>query len=516
MTGVQQKIVILDFGSQYTQLIARRVREAKVYCEILPYNTQPDLIYQPGVAGIILSGSPASVSHSNSPKPHRSIFSGKLPVLGICYGYQLLSWQANGDVTAAQRREYGPANLRVTQTHPLFEGLEIGAMTCVWMSHGDYLEKIPPGYEAIAETDNSPFAAIAHIEKPLLGLQFHPEVTHTAFGMRIIQNFLLNICHCSPDWTPDVFVTEAIQSIRSTIGQGKVLCGLSGGVDSAVVTMLLDQAAGTQLVAMLIDNGIMREGEVQAINDFFKPILKDRFQVVDAQQEFFQILEGVTDPEKKRKAIGEKFIRVFERESKQFGHFDFLAQGTLYPDIIESAPINGPSMTIKSHHNVGGLPEKMNLKLVEPLRNLFKDEVRSVGKILGLPDEIVWRQPFPGPGLAVRILGEVTPDRVKILQKADTIVRQEINKAGLMKKLWQAFAVLLPIRTVGVMGDERTYDYVCAVRTVTSTDAMTADWGRIPHELLANISNRISNEVKGINRVVYDISSKPPATIEWE
>lgn len=512
----RRRIIILDFGSQYTQLIARRIRECSVYCEILPYHTHPDNLFRDDVAGIIFTGGPSSVFDGQSPHPHPDVFNSPVPILGICYGCQLIGTHLGGSVVRAPEGEYGPIRLDILHPDPLFSGLEQETPLMVWMSHGDILDKIPPGFNLLAKTDASPIAAIVDPARRIYGVQFHPEVTHSTRGKEVIRNFIIDICGCKPDWTAGAFVDEAIQTIRSQVGDGKVICGLSGGVDSAVVAMLLDRAIGDQLIAMFIDNGILRAGEATAVEAFFRPRLGHRFIAVDASARFIDRLQGVVDPERKRKIIGEEFINVFEDESRQYGQIDFLAQGTLYPDVIESVSVRGPSATIKTHHNVGGLPEKMRLKLVEPLRFLFKDEVRAVGLSLGMPEEIVWRQPFPGPGLAVRILGEVTRERIRIVQEADRIVREEISAAQMMRSLWQAFAVLLPIQTVGVMGDERTYDAVCAIRAVTSTDAMTADWARLPHEILARMSSRIINEVKGINRVVYDISSKPPATIEWE
>ena len=512
----RRRIVILDFGSQYTQLIARRIRECNVFCEILPYTTAPDQVFRDDVAGIIFTGGPSSVYSDDSPHPDPAIFQSPVPILGICYGCQLIGLHLGGSVIRAAEGEYGPIRLDILGTDPLFKGLENESQLMVWMSHGDILERIPDGFRLIAKTDASPIAAIVDPVRRIYGIQFHPEVTHSTRGKEVIRNFVIDICGCRPDWTAGTFIEEAVGAIRTQVGQGKVICGLSGGVDSAVVAMLLDRAIGDQLIAIFINNGILRAGEAAAVEAYFGPRLGARFVSVDASDRSLSKLKGVTDPEKKRKIIGNAFIEVFEIESRRYGRIDFLAQGTLYPDVIESVSVRGPSATIKTHHNVGGLPEKMRLKLVEPLRFLFKDEVRAVGLALGMPEEIVWRQPFPGPGLAVRILGEVTPERIRIVQEADRIVREEIAAAGLMRSLWQVFAVLLPVKTVGVMGDERTYDSVCAIRAVTSTDAMTADWARLPHDLLARMSSRIINEVKGINRVVYDISSKPPATIEWE
>ncbi|HPQ38825.1 MAG TPA: glutamine-hydrolyzing GMP synthase [bacterium] len=516
MKSSLERIIILDFGSQYTQLIARRIRELKVYCEILPFDADPDTVLRPEVRGIVLSGSPASVHDADAPVPRIDIFNTGRPVLGICYGCQLMGRLGGGHVARSTHREYGPAELEVIESGTLFQNIPLNEPNQIWMSHGDHLEALPTGFHVIGRTAKIPFAALSDPNRRLFGVQFHPEVRHTVHGEVILGNFIYSICRCRPTWTAGRFIDEAVSSIRSRVGSGKVLCGLSGGVDSSVVAMLLDRAIGGQLMAMFIDNGVLRAGEKEAVDAFFGPILGDRFISVDASAEFMSRLAGVSDPETKRKIIGHTFIEVFEREAAHLGSFEYLAQGTLYPDVIESVSVRGPSVTIKSHHNVGGLPEKMKMALVEPLRDLFKDEVRVVGSALGLPDSIVLRQPFPGPGLAVRILGEVTPVRVAVLQKADAIVRQEIAAAGLMRELWQAFAVLLPVKTVGVMGDERTYEDVCAIRAVHSSDAMTADWARLPYDILAKMSTRIINEVKGINRVVYDISSKPPATIEWE
>jgi GMP synthase (glutamine-hydrolysing) len=516
MKSPVERIVILDFGSQYTQLIARRIRELRVYCEIVPFDVDPEHVLREEVKGIILSGSPASVHQTDPPKPRLRLLETERPILGICYGCQILAIEAGARVEHAKRREYGRAMLTVSNTNGLFHSIESSAPTQVWMSHGDHLNEPPRGFSSTGYTDRVPCAAMEDCQRNLYGLQFHPEVNHTFEGARILANFVYHICGCKPTWTAGRFIEDAIQTIRQRVGSGRVLCGLSGGVDSAVVAMLLDRAIGEQIVAVFIDNGVLRQGESKAVSDFFGTVLKERFIAIDASAEFLNALKGLTDPEKKRRVIGHTFIDVFEREAGRLGRIDFLAQGTLYPDVIESVSVRGPSVTIKTHHNVGGLPEKMRLALVEPLRELFKDEVRDVGSVLGLPDDIIRRQPFPGPGLAVRILGEVTPERIAVLQKADAIVRGEIAATGLMQSLWQAFAVLLPLKTVGVMGDERTYEDVCAVRAVNSTDAMTADWARLPNSLLAQISTRIINEVKGINRVVYDITSKPPGTIEWE
>lgn len=507
-------IGILDFGSQYTHLIARRIRELGVYSEILPFNTSVEEIFRRKPKALILSGGPASVTDRGSPVCDKKIFELGLPILGICYGAQLMAQLLGGKVQSSPRREYGKAELVVKDKRDVFKGLT--SEETVWMSHGDRVIKLPRGFSVIAVTENSPFAAIADHRNRLFGVQFHPEVVHTEKGKEILRNFVFGISKCRRSWDMHSFTEKSIREIRERLRNEKVICALSGGVDSSVMAMLLNKAIGKNLIAVFIDNGLLRKNE--------KEIVKKRFykyginlKAVDARKEFLDALKGVTDPEKKRKIIGRKFIRVFEKEARKIGRIKYLAQGTLYPDVIESkSPIGGPSAVIKTHHNVGGLPKKMDFKLVEPLKDLFKDEVRLVGKELGLPDEIIQRQPFPGPGLAVRVLGEVTESRLKILREADWILIDEIKNSGLYTKLWQSFCVLLPIKTVGVMGDSRTYDNVIAVRAVTSTDAMTANWARLPYDLLEKASNRIINEVKGVNRVVYDISSKPPSTIEWE
>jgi GMP synthase (glutamine-hydrolysing) len=513
MASTHQSILILDFGSQYTQLIARRVREAHVYCEIVPFSVSLEEIRRRQPKGVILSGGPDSVYGEGAPHSEQALWAAGLPVLGICYGFQLLSFQLGGKVQPAERREYGLAQLELFKESALFEG--VVAKSKVWMSHGDNIAELPAGFEPVGATSNS-MAAAENRQLKIYGIQFHPEVVHTEQGRKILENFLFKVCGCRGDWTPASFVDESVQRIREQIGPAKAICALSGGVDSTVAAVLVDRAIGKNLTCIFVDNGVLRKGE------FGKVLgnLQDRLQLkvigVDASEQFLTGLSAVVDPEKKRKIIGAEFIAVFEEEARKLGSVDFLVQGTLYPDVIESVSVKGPSVTIKSHHNVGGLPQRMNLKLVEPLRELFKDEVRAVGKALGLGDEILQRQPFPGPGLAVRILGEVTPDRVHLLQEADEIVVSEMKEAALYTKVWQSFAVLLPVRSVGVMGDERSYDYTIAVRAVHSQDGMTADWARLPYDVLERISNRIVNEVKGINRVVYDISSKPPATIEWE
>ncbi|RMH63047.1 MAG: glutamine-hydrolyzing GMP synthase [Calditrichaeota bacterium] len=509
-----ETILILDFGSQYTQLIARRVREAGVFCEIHPYN-HPWRQNRPArLKGIILSGSPFSVNDEQAPLISADIYDSGVPVLGICYGLQLTSHLLGGRVAASSKKEYGRARLHIKQNSPLFKDLPPACD--VWMSHGDKVLELPDGFEAIATTDNSPYAAIQHHSQPLYGLQFHPEVVHSEHGADIIKNFLFHICGCSGDWSANSFVEESIRHIREVVGDKQVLLGLSGGVDSSVAAVLIHKAIGDQLHCMFIDTGLLRLNEARQVEKMFRDAYNIRLTVIDSAASFYKALKGVTDPEHKRKIIGHEFINVFESESRRLGDFTFLAQGTLYPDVIESVSFKGPSATIKSHHNVGGLPEKMGFKLLEPLRELFKDEVRAVGKTLGLPAHLIGRHPFPGPGLAVRILGEITPERVHLLQKADDIYMEELRKAGLYDAIWQAFAVFIPVNTVGVMGDERTYESVVGLRAVNSVDGMTADWYPMPYEVLGRVSNRIINEVKGINRVVYDVSSKPPATIEWE
>jgi GMP synthase (glutamine-hydrolysing) len=508
------KVLILDFGSQYTQLIARRVRELKVYSEIHPYRMPLAEVraFQP--TALILSGSPASIYQPDAPKPDPGILELGLPVLGICYGLGVLADLSGGETSRAARREYGPADLLVDRGEDLFAGLPESVK--VWMSHGDKLDRLPTCFQVLAHTASSPYAAFRHRERPFYAVQFHPEVVHTPLGKDILANFLFRVVRCQPTWTMKSFVESSVERIRTQVGGGRALCGLSGGVDSSVAALLVHRAIGERLTCVFVDNGLLRLNEAAQVVDTFGAHLGLNLVHVDASQRFLQRLAGVTDPEQKRKHIGAEFIAVFEEEARRLGTIDFLAQGTLYPDVIESVSVKGPSVTIKTHHNVGGLPEKMGFKLVEPLRELFKDEVREVGRELGLPDAILWRQPFPGPGLAVRCLSDVTRERLDLLRKADVIVEEEIRKAGLYQEIWQAFAVLLPIQTVGVMGDERTYEQVIAVRAVHSQDGMTADWVRLPYDVLARMSSRIANEVKGINRVVYDVSSKPPSTIEWE
>jgi len=513
-----ETVLILDFGAQYSQLIARRIRDLGVYSELQPYNIPLERIRDLNPKGIILSGSPHSIYEPDAPVSSREIFDLNIPVLGICYGLQLIAHQLGGEVDRAARREYGHAQLFIEDASDLFHGVNQGGREPlkVWMSHGDHLTKMPPGFTPIAHTANAPICAIRHSQKKIFGVQFHPEVVHTPQGKEILRNFLYRVCGCTGGWSPSSFVQGAVDEIRSRVGGGKVICALSGGVDSSVAAVLLHKAIGDQLYCIHIDNGLMRKDESEQVLKTFRDNFRMNLAYVDASERFLGELSGVNEPERKRKIIGKLFIDIFEEEAKKLGQVDFLAQGTLYPDVIESTSFRGPSVTIKTHHNVGGLPETMNLKLLEPFRELFKDEVRAVGGELGLSEELIWRHPFPGPGLAVRILGEVTKDRLAILREADAIFVDEIQKAGLYRNIWQGFVVLLPVRSVGVMGDGRTYEFTVAVRAVASVDGMTADWFRIPHDVLAAISSRMTNEVRGINRVVYDISSKPPATIEWE
>ena len=508
-------ILIIDFGSQYNQLIARRVRECKVYCQIEPPTISMDAVRKLNPEGIILSGGPSSIYEKNSPKIDRAIFDLGIPILGICYGMHYMMDALEGSVKGAQKREYGFAELNIKRESAVFK--DVTSPTTCWMSHGDSIEKLPKGFVISASTENTPIAAAENAKKRLYALQFHPEVQHTARGKQMLKNFLLDICQCSPTWTMKSFANDTIAEIQEKTNGKQVILGLSGGVDSSVAAVLIHKAIGNRLTCIFIDNGLLRKNEADKLKLTLKERLNLNIRFVSAKQKFLKPLSNITDPEKKRKIIGKVFMDVFEAEAKKIRGAEFLAQGTLYPDVIESqSAFGGPTSVIKSHHNVGGLPKKMKLKLVEPLKYLFKDEVRLLGKELNLPDELIWRQPFPGPGLAIRIVGEITTKRLKILREADEVILEEIKKAGYYKKLWQSFAVLLPLKSVGVMGDQRTYENIIAVRAVTSKDAMTADWARLPQKLLGNISNRIINEVAGVNRVVYDISSKPPSTIEWE
>ena len=511
----REAIIVIDFGSQYSMLIARRVRECQVYCELLPYDTPWEKIAPLNPKGFILSGGPASVYEPGVPLAQAYIYESRLPVLGICYGMQVLTKQLGGQVTPGTKREYGHAVLHLSDVDsPLFADLPPSSP--VWMSHADQIEEMPPGFSALAYTENSPFAVIGS-EDRIFGIQFHPEVAHTPEGKKILRNFVYRVCGCRGNWTMGNFINESVAAIKKQVGKGKVISALSGGVDSSVVATLIHWAIGDQLTCIFVNNGLLRREEVERTFNVFRLNLGMNIIYVDASERFLRRLKGVTDPETKRKIVGEEFIKVFEEEAQKIGKVDFLAQGTLYPDVIESASsVTSAPAKIKTHHNVGGLPTKMTLNLLEPLRSLFKDEVRQVGLELGLPEEMVWRQPFPGPGLAIRIIGEVTKEKLEILRGADFIVMNEIKKAKLYRQLWQTFAILTDVKSVGVMGDYRTYGYLVAIRAVTSEDAMTADWARLPYDVLARISNRIVNEVPDVNRVVYDVTSKPPSTIEWE
>jgi GMP synthase (glutamine-hydrolysing) len=510
-----QTIAVLDFGSQYTQVIARRIRECQVFSKIYHYTTPAAQLQADGVIGIILSGGPSSVFAKEAPLPDRGIFKLGVPVLGICYGIQLMGYLLDGRVSKSTHREYGHGVLTIKKPGRLLAGLP--RKLRVWNSHGDRVIKLPPGFAAIGTTENSEFAAIEDRKRNFYGIQFHPEVFHTERGVEVIRNFLVGVCGARQDWTMKDFIAHAVDNIRTTVGQSRVILGLSGGVDSSVAAALIHKAIGKQLTCVFVDNGLLRKGEREAVVDLYGKHFRIDLRVVDASKLFLRRLKGVADPERKRKIIGLTFIEVFEKSLKSIGHADYLAQGTLYPDVIESVAIgNNPAALIKSHHNVGGLPARMKLKLLEPLRELFKDEVRRVGSALGLPKEVVWRQPFPGPGLGVRVLGEVSAENLEILRQADAILHDEMMVSGWYWKVWQSFCVFLPVKSVGVVGDERNYAYVIAVRVVESIDAMTADWARLPHDLLQKISSRITNEVRGVSRVVLDISSKPPATIEWE
>ncbi len=513
---LKYKILVLDFGSQTTQLIARRIRELGVYSEIKPCFVSLEEVKSFSPSGIILSGGPSSVYDKNAPLIDKEIFNLGIPILGICYGAQLITHLLGGRVERSEKREFGLAYIEILERNRLFKGLRKTKKYKVWMSHSDRIEKLPEGFYTLARTENSPFASIAHKEKKLYGVQFHPEVVHTEIGMKILSNFVFEICKCKAEWSMPSFVEETVKEIKNKVKDDeKVICALSGGIDSTVTSILVHKAIGDRLIPIFVNNGLLRKNEPEEVLSLMKELgLKVHY--VDASSVFLTRLKGVKDPEKKRKIIGETFIEIFEKEAQKFEKVKYLAQGTLYPDVIESVSFKGPSVTIKTHHNVGGLPERMNLKLIEPLRELFKDEVRKIAEVLGLPKHIIWRQPFPGPGLAIRILGEVDEEKLNILREADFIVTEEMLKSGWYYKVWQSFAVLVPVKTVGVMGDYRTYEYVIAIRCVESQDAMTADWVKLPYELLEKLSNRIINEVKGVNRVVYDISSKPPATIEWE
>ena len=511
---MSNSVIILDYGSQYTQLIARRIREINVYCEILPFDASVSEILSRKPKAIILSGGPASVTEDDAPDLNEELLSLNVPILGICYGLQVLTRTLGGAVEPSAVREYGRAEILIEDTSILFSDVP-GESTEVWMSHGDHVAEVAPGFKVIARSTDGMIAAVAHAERRIYGVQFHPEVVHTPYGKELIQSFVYGVAGMKGDWTPASFVDRAVERVREQVGDKRVICGLSGGVDSAVAAALIHRAIGDNLTCVFVDNGLLRQGEAEEVEAVFGGKFGYDLRCIDASEEFLSELE-VTDPETKRKIIGRVFVEVFEREAKTIEGAEFLAQGTLYPDVIESVSVRGPAAVIKSHHNVGGLPERMDLKICEPLRELFKDEVREAGLELGLPEEIVWRHPFPGPGLSIRVIGEISRERLKVLRAADAIVREEIKLNGLHREIWQGFCVLLPVRSVGVMGDDRTYENVLAIRCVSSVDGMTADWYPIPYEVMGRMSTRIINEVDGINRVTYDISSKPPATIEWE
>jgi GMP synthase (glutamine-hydrolysing) len=509
-------VLILDFGSQYTQLIARRIREEHVYCEIHPCTLPLARIREMNPQALILSGGPASVFAEGAPTVDKALFDIGVPILGVCYGMQLTSHLLGGRVEKADHREYGAARVEIKRADGILKAFKVGEEVDVWMSHGDRVDSLPAGFDPIASTGSTPFAAVANWEKRIFGVQFHPEVVHTPRGAEILRSFIFDVAGCDPTWTPGSFVDEAVARIRTQVGTDSAVCGLSGGVDSSVAAILVSKAIGERLTCIFVDNGVLRKNESAEVVKMFRDHFHLNLVHVDAAKRFMDALKGIEDPEQKRKIIGRVFIEVFDDEAKKLTNVKHLVQGTLYPDVIESVSFKGPSAVIKSHHNVGGLPDHMKLSLVEPLRELFKDEVREAGKEMGMPHHVLWRQPFPGPGLAIRCIGEVNEEKLEILRNADAILDEEIRAAGYYEKVWQSFCVILPVRTVGVMGDERTYDYVIAIRAVESRDGMTADWAKIPHDLLGKISSRISNEVRGCNRVVYDVSSKPPATIEWE